>query len=149
MSRRRRPPPTVEQRLQAAYAAVPDVACIGLCQEACGPVVGLTELERNHIARQHQVVLPLSMFHPDALASPLGVRNTQCPALDSKGDCSVYADRPTICRLWGAVEAMACEFGCRPAGGWMSDRAARVTLDRVKALSDQARTDPPGSTAND
>jgi Fe-S-cluster containining protein len=36
-----------------------------------------------------------------------------CPALRD-GRCSVYADRPTICRLWGATKSMPCPHGCTP-----------------------------------
>lgn len=36
-----------------------------------------------------------------------------CPALRD-GRCSVYDDRPTICRLWGATTSMPCPHGCAP-----------------------------------
>jgi hypothetical protein len=42
-----------------------------------------------------------------------------CSALDGVGRCSVYEERPLLCRLWGAVEKMTCQFGCVPADGWL------------------------------
>ncbi|MFG2076889.1 YkgJ family cysteine cluster protein [Nonomuraea maritima] len=32
------------------------------------------------------------------------------------------------CRLWGAVDAMACEHGCRPEGGLLSDQEGALLL---------------------
>jgi Fe-S-cluster containining protein len=36
-----------------------------------------------------------------------------CPML-VMGQCSIYENRPTICRFYGVVEDMPCEFGCKP-----------------------------------
>lgn len=41
-----------------------------------------------------------------------------CPALVD-GRCSVYDDRPMICRLYGTVEVMRCPYGCVPKGGFL------------------------------
>jgi len=44
---------------------------------------------------------------------PIGSEDLTCPLL-SDGRCTVYEIRPTICRLWGMVDAMPCVFGCQP-----------------------------------
>ena len=36
-----------------------------------------------------------------------------CPLL-RHGRCTVYAQRPLVCRLWGVTESMECPHGCRP-----------------------------------
>ncbi len=45
----------------------------------------------------------------------------RCPALTADDRCSVYEDRPTVCRLWGAQQAMPCPHGCQPDGGLLDD----------------------------
>jgi uncharacterized protein len=77
--------------------------CKGLCQNGCGSVA-MTRIEQQRIEENHGIRLPL-----------LGVFGAEhCPALDDEGRCSVYADRPTVCRLYGLVPGMMCEHGCEP-----------------------------------
>ena len=45
----------------------------------------------------------------------------RCPALTNDGRWSVYEDRPSICRLWGAQQAMPCRHGCQPDAGLLDD----------------------------
>jgi hypothetical protein len=52
---------------------------------------------------------------PDALAALERGDDYYCPALVD-GGCAVYAERPTICRLWGATASMPCPHGCTPPG---------------------------------
>lgn len=59
--------------------------------------------------------------HRRSPASPAGA--TRCALLRRDGACSVYVDRPLICRLWGVVETMPCPFGCRPER-WLSEQEA-------------------------
>ncbi len=49
----------------------------------------------------------------DTVAAVQRGEEYSCPALRA-GRCSVYADRPTICRLWGATTSMPCPHGCTP-----------------------------------
>jgi Fe-S-cluster containining protein len=49
----------------------------------------------------------------DAVAAIERGEDYYCPALID-GRCSVYDDRPTICRLWGATQSMRCPHGCTP-----------------------------------
>jgi len=39
--------------------------------------------------------------------------NLSCPHLDTKG-CSVYLERPLICRLFGTTPRLPCPHGRRP-----------------------------------
>jgi Fe-S-cluster containining protein len=50
----------------------------------------------------------------DAVAAVERGEDYYCPAL-ADGRCTVYEDRPTICRLWGAAQSMPCPHGCTPA----------------------------------
>jgi len=42
------------------------------------------------------------------------LENLSCPHLGPQG-CTVYAERPLICRLFGTTPHMPCPEGCRPA----------------------------------
>lgn len=52
------------------------------------------------------------------------------------GRCSIYADRPLLCRLFGAVPKMACPFGCKPDGGFMKRRDEDKVLELVYARTE-------------
>lgn len=95
--------------LEEIYASIPSVECKGLCQDSCGPIaMSVTEDDR---IRSQGFDIP-SMA--DAIAALEGGEDYYCPALDD-GQCAVYDDRPTICRLWGATQSMPCPHGCTPA----------------------------------
>lgn len=47
-----------------------------------------------------------------------------------EGLCSVYEDRPMLCRLWGLVEGMKCQWGCVPER-YLTDREGREFLRAV------------------
>jgi Fe-S-cluster containining protein len=121
----------LEERLQRIYAAIPGINCKGLCQESCGSI-GMTNLEQDIIARKHGRDLPLLEIFDDL-----------CPALSPEGRCTVYDDRPFICRLWGTVDKMPCEHGCEPGTGLFTDafaRALRERIDRLDASYRRSRT---------
>lgn len=111
--------------LDELYAEIPDTGCKGLCVEACGPI-GMTPLERQRIA-DRGTALPL-------LGKPT---DGACTAL-SEGRCAVYECRPTICRLWGAVESLPCPHGCVPDGGRLPDREGHRIIARAGVISRRA-----------
>lgn len=88
------------RNLDAVYAEMPTLECQGKCAESCGPVaMSRVEWER---------IIETVGYEP-------GPREDMtCPLLDGER-CTVYDVRPTICRLWGAVESMPCPWGCKPS----------------------------------
>lgn len=44
------------------------------------------------------------------------------------GRCSVYQNRPLICRMYGAVESLPCPHGCKPDRGALPDAESRALL---------------------
>lgn len=135
-SRRKKPPIDVDARLDEIYAAVPDAGCKGLCQSDCNSV-RMTEFEQRRIAARHQVDLPLVMF-PSKVVSPLGVKKDRCAALHD-GRCTVYADRPLVCRLYSAAEGLGCEHGCEPEAGRLSRQDAAALIAAVQDLDGPGR----------
>lgn len=108
-------------RLDALHASLPALECRGLCADSCHSHVDASDAERTRLYRRHG----LDLDTPTA--------DGACPALSrsfGSGRCTVHADRPTICRLWGTAASMPCPHGCTPAGGRMDDR------DTLQALAD-------------
>lgn len=101
--------------LEALYAALPVLECLGLCGHSCAQHVDASAAERTRITQQGV-----------DLDAP--TQSGACPALTRTAwgadRCSVHAVRPMICRLWGTAAAMPCPHGCRPEGGLVDDRVA-------------------------
>lgn len=102
--------------LDAIYAQLPAMHCRGKCQDSCGSI-GVTASEQERIEERHGILLPRAAAFDD-----------HCPALGQFGTCSVYADRPFVCRIWGLVESMACPWGCMPEGGWLDEAKGRELM---------------------
>jgi hypothetical protein len=108
----------LRQALEQIYADVPAIDCQGLCHESCGPII-VDKPERDSIQRRHGV--------------EVGRLAWDCPALTLLKRCGVYEDRPLICRLWGVVESMPCEWGCRPER-YLTDAEGFALLARVREV---------------
>lgn len=124
MGRPRKSPLTGVQRrqLEELYASLPKIECKGECWDSCGPIA-MTPVERGLIDDVAGVQLPL-------LQTKL-----RCPALGMFGTCTVYEVRPLICRLWGLVPSMRCNFGCMPEGGLMRERDGHLAIARAYEIS--------------
>ena len=79
---------------------IPSFECVPGCHDCCGPVTTSSE----EISR-----LPVKSDaeHEAALGE------LTCVHLGSKG-CTVYGERPLICRLFGTTHRMPCPNGRRP-----------------------------------
>ncbi|HMG64791.1 MAG TPA: YkgJ family cysteine cluster protein [Streptosporangiaceae bacterium] len=102
-----------DARLDDLYARVPAMpGCDGRCHLSCGPVE-MSPRERGRIREAGITITPAA----EAVAL---LPAFTCDALTPDNRCAVYGRRPMICRLWGAVEAMRCPFGCEPEGGYLT-----------------------------
>lgn len=79
-----------------------------MCQDSCGPIA--MSVEEDTRLRARGVEIPSMVEAVEAIERG---EDYYCPALQD-GRCSVYDDRPTICRLWGATQSMPCPHGCTP-----------------------------------
>jgi hypothetical protein len=103
----------VGEQLDALYGDLPKLKCKGKCWKSCGPIL-ISPGERARIRREAGIEIP-----PPEKMKRDGCDT--CPALKDR-KCTVYAIRPTICRLWGIDETIRCPLGCEPEGGWISRR---------------------------
>lgn len=103
--------------LNLLYAQVPTIsACTGACARSCGPIDGIfgdAEAQRI-LARMRGLPEPRE--------------DGTCSMLNVFGRCDIYADRPMICRLWGATAKMPCVFGCEPDAPLLSEQEGRDLL---------------------
>jgi hypothetical protein len=92
-----------EQRDQIRFlrSQIPSFDCVPGCHDCCGPVLTSSE-EMSRLPRKS------SSQRTAALAS------YRCPHLSEQG-CTVYAERPLICRLFGTTPRLPCPHGRRPA----------------------------------
>ena len=103
--------------LNALYARIPNANCKGLCANQCSTIPLLQiELDNLEAALGRKLVLLASNLpstHAMAHIIAPNLTDQKCPMLVDKR-CSVYEQRPLICRLYGVVELMICPHGCQP-----------------------------------
>lgn len=108
--------------MRRVYAQIPDVQCKGLCHAACGPIL---------MSRAESTRMRARGVEPPGLLDASALR---CSKLGADNRCTIYADRPLICRLYGTTRELRCPYGCTPAGGWLPDRRARKLISELDRL---------------
>jgi Fe-S-cluster containining protein len=108
---------------------IPTFTCKSGCHECCG-IVPFSTAERDKAA----AVRPLEQWEPFVNGSwvPTSALLTmKCPFVTGQG-CAIYEDRPTVCRLFGAVDHpnMKCPMGCGPKR-LMTDAQSREMIARA------------------
>ena len=114
MAPRKNKPSRKLSSLEDIYAEIDRLAgrfeCKGRCAGSCG-VIALYRVEAASLAGKGIPAIECC-YHP------VQGEHT-CTKLDNQGRCTIYSDRPFICRLWGLVPEMRCPFGCVPQN-WIS-----------------------------
>jgi Fe-S-cluster containining protein len=114
---------TIAKQLQATYDSLPAIQCKRKCNLACGPI-GFAPVEIANVQTAgHQI--PTMVNH--LIHGPL-----TCSALKG-GRCSMYDQRPGICRLYGLTKLLRCQHGCEP-DRWLSETEASEFLKSIEAL---------------
>lgn len=116
--------------LRAIYAAVPSVACKGLCHDQCS-IIPLTTAERSAIQTytgRRVKTLP-QVAHVVMRPTDDGA----CRYL-KRQRCTIYDVRPMICRLYGSADGLECPHGCRPVGALLSRDEVHGLLLRLEKL---------------
>jgi hypothetical protein len=89
-----------QSRIRFFRRQIPEFACIPGCHDCCGPVLASSaEMARlpEVSEAQREKALP----------------NWDCAHLAEHG-CSVYEERPLICRMFGTTPRLPCPHGKRP-----------------------------------
>lgn len=109
------------------YNQIPFIHCKGKCYQACG-IIAMSETEMKHLKNEY----PDLDFTPDGFIERAKYGCLDCPALIDKR-CSIYKDRPLVCRLYGVVKKMKCEHGCKPSR-YLPETKARQLIDRMDEI---------------
>ena len=83
-----------KEKHEALYHQIPSFQCKPGCTDCCGPI-------------------PFSKHEWDKVKNKRKTKSTSCPYI-ANGKCSIYQDRPLMCRLYGTTAGLACPHGCRP-----------------------------------
>lgn len=108
-----------EHPLADLFARIPEVHCTGECgrnrfQTCCGPIP-CTVLEAELLEEFDGIRCAWKQLGPVTVAMDLSADlGLICPHLGIGGRCTAYEARPIVCRLWGAVKALRCPWGCKP-----------------------------------
>ncbi len=110
--------------LNEIYQKVPRVKCQGHCAPFCS-AIGYESIEKMNIEEKH------SQF-PSGFENPTDNGQTiRCGSLSSENRCTIYDERPMICRLFGATQMMMqCPVGCE----LMNPSEERLTPEEVMGL---------------
>jgi len=100
------------RRIDQLRRQIPDFACEPGCHDCCGPVTASSE-EMARLPRRSDA------HHDAALAQ------WNCVHLGPAG-CTVYDERPLICRLFGTTASLPCPRGRGPASATAPDVEKQV-----------------------
>ena len=111
------------KRLHKIYRKIPKIKCKGLCTSDCG-VIGGTRLE---FERMEQVSGQKPKCTDDLVCNYL-----------KDGRCSIYLDRPSICRQYGVAEDLPCPHGCEAERVMTSEESFRIS-EEIQILADEVK----------
>lgn len=120
--------------LSSLYERIPAFTCIKGCSDCCGLVPWSPE-EFAKVA--DRVPAGVTLLDMNGCVVPQRGTSGTCPFFDH--GCTVYADRPFLCRLFGTAPEprLTCPHGCHPEkqltvekAKWMTMRYQRETQSR-------------------
>lgn len=124
------------RQLRELYQQVAGANCQGHCADSCGPIeMSITE---RQVLRERGVEIP---DHRDGVEQLVTTGEYTCPALVNDR-CTVYEDRPMICRLWGVTAGLRCPYGCEPER-IMSDREGFAMIAESLHIGGHPENLPP------
>lgn len=103
--------------MEMIYKKVPYIKGKGLCHEACGPIA---------VSKKEYAYMIDRLGYDPFLDQSKGL---DCPSLVNK-KCSIYENRPLICRLYGVAEKLKCPFGCKPTR-YLKEKRARALIKQT------------------
>lgn len=117
-------------KIQEIYEDIPKVYCKGLCFDQC-TVIPLSKAELRVITARHGP----SNLGQGVLGAHMFGTHHKCTFLTQDNRCSIYEDRPAICRIFGAAKDrnMECVHGCSKDVHFPRARAMLI-LDRLEGL---------------
>lgn len=106
--------PEVRAELQKIYDKIPKIDCQGLCTRYCS-VIGGTKAEFHNMEQAGG-------------EKPRCTNNLVCNFLKNN-KCSIYRERPYVCRLYGSSPDILCKFGCVPDRVLTKEESYKIALE--------------------
>ena len=110
------------KKVQAAWDMVPVVECKKKCQDNCTQIrCSISELNlikkfcKLNDLKYVNVNEVNNQVMKDTIKNPSAPPDLLCKYLKD-GTCMIYEVRPTICRLFGAVDDLICPHDCKVRG---------------------------------
>lgn len=130
------------RRMRSAWEEVPPVECKGLCQASCTQVP-ILPIEAYYLMEKYGTVIEPG-FHPSYMPKKdqqvfptLGNNQTPCQFLKD-GRCSIYEDRPLVCRMFGhPALTLSCSHGCTTKRPLTNFKCADLFSKVAFAMQDQ------------
>lgn len=97
----------LDQKYKELYAEIPKMKCNN-CHECCG-------------------LVPFSDWELSQIDKPKPYTDINCPYLSILG-CTIYENRPFMCRLFGTVEDLQCPYGCKPDKMLSAEKGLELTF---------------------
>lgn len=120
--------------LDAIWKQIPTLDCPGTCADRCTSKVALGRAEAERLGLDFGKLKSVPGF-----VGRLGYLpdrgDGMCRFLTKENRCSVYKDRPTICRVACVAEDFQCWYGCVAKRYLPSNRAKRLLRRAVGAKS--------------
>lgn len=111
------------------YAQIPTFECKKGCTLCCKQPVPFSKWEWEKLGDKQLPETPLetAIKLPDMEAKLC----YKCP-YSVGGHCSIYEDRPLMCRLFGSMEGLPCPIGYGPEKPLTKDQAQKLIVEYRK-----------------
>ena len=125
-------------KLSKLYAKIPEVkGCQKGCSDCCGPVP-MSSAEAGKVRH----LLRPEVYIVGDFVTPTKPNCMDCAYSTPKG-CSIYADRPFMCRLFGSsVESplLKCPHGARPDKPLSAHAADKLSAQYIEMMRREAQS---------
>lgn len=110
------------REIERLYASMPKIKCKGLCAGACTIIL----FSKTEARRMERLNIPV----------PACTEQGICTALKNRR-CTIYPNRPFICRLYGVSRRLRCDFGCIPErfSTDKEEEAWRLALGEIEQMN--------------
>lgn len=106
-------------KIEKLYKKIPSFKCKPGCADCCG-------------------IIPWARSEWDSLPEKKEAISTDCPYIGKDDNCSIYEQRPYMCRLFGNCKdpMLRCPHGCGPEKPLSWQKAQKLT-NRYRSLIDK------------
>jgi Fe-S-cluster containining protein len=130
------------RRMKRLWDQVPPVTgCKGLCYDSCTNVP-VFPIEAYYLIEKYGAKLE-PVEHKGGFLFPTLGANEPCSFLNEEKRCTIYEDRPMICRMFGhPIWTLTCSHGCVVGKSLTEDKACLLMSEMVGVMDDMPGVRP-------